>query len=120
MRSARARVSNSRFSTSSRAVARSRAILVGDGGRTGFTALLSAVRNLPALAGFCYTQFADTYQEANGLLTMDRTPKIPIEHVSDAVRGPRQSRQAQASQVREQIQRAERGAPGVQHDAGAP
>ena len=30
-------------------------------------------------SGFCYTQFADTFQEANGLLTADRTPKIPIE-----------------------------------------
>ena len=31
------------------------------------------------LAGFCYTQFADTYQEANGLLYADRTPKIPLD-----------------------------------------
>ena len=27
-------------------------------------------------SGFCYTQFADTFQEANGLLYADRTPKI--------------------------------------------
>ena len=32
----------------------------------------------PLLAGFCYTQFADTYQEANGLLYADRTPKFPL------------------------------------------
>ena len=31
-------------------------------------------------SGFCYTQFADTFQEANGLLHADRTPKIPLEH----------------------------------------
>ena len=41
------------------------------------------------LAGFCYTQFADTYQEANGLLYPDRTPKFPIEEIARAVRGGR-------------------------------
>ncbi|MER8161353.1 sugar-binding domain-containing protein [Streptomyces sp. NPDC094472] len=30
------------------------------------------------LAGFCYTQFTDTEQETNGLLTPDRQPKIPL------------------------------------------
>ncbi|MYW69376.1 glycoside hydrolase family 2 [Streptomyces sp. SID8379] len=30
------------------------------------------------LAGFCYTQFTDTLQETNGLLTADREPKIPV------------------------------------------
>ena len=49
--------------------------------------LRAALRNAPrrwcanlacCSAGFCYTQFADTYQEANGLLYADRTPKIPI------------------------------------------
>ena len=38
--------------------------------------------SLPLLAGFCYTQFADTYQEANGLLYADRTPKIPLERIA--------------------------------------
>ena len=33
-------------------------------------------------AGFCYTQFADTFQEANGLLCADRTPKIPLEDIA--------------------------------------
>ncbi len=32
-----------------------------------YRALLETVNALPALAGFCYTQFTDTYQEANGL-----------------------------------------------------
>jgi beta-galactosidase/beta-glucuronidase len=50
--------------------------------------LLSAVRGCPLLAGFCYTQFTDTYQEANGLLYMDRTPKFPIEQIAVATRGP--------------------------------
>jgi hypothetical protein len=54
-----------------------------------FAALLAVVRSLDLLAGFCYTQFADTYQEANGLLEADRTPKIPLEEIAAAVRGPR-------------------------------
>ena len=44
------------------------------------------------LAGFCYTQFADTYQEANGLLYADRTPKAPLEQIAAATRGPRSPR----------------------------
>ena len=42
-----------------------------------YSELLDAVRSLALLAGFCYTQFADTYQEANGLLYADRTPEVP-------------------------------------------
>jgi hypothetical protein len=37
-------------------------------------------------SGFCYTQFADTFQEANGLLNADRTPKLPFEVISAATR----------------------------------
>ena len=40
------------------------------------------VRELKVLSGFCYTQFADTYQEANGLLYADRTPKVPLEEIA--------------------------------------
>jgi beta-galactosidase/beta-glucuronidase len=54
-----------------------------------FTALLNVARALEILAGYCYTQFADTYQEANGLLRSDRTPKIPLEQIARANRGPR-------------------------------
>ena len=57
--------------------------------------LLKVVRTLPVLAGFCYTQFADTYQEANGLLYADRTPKFPVEHIALATRGPRSKRDSQ-------------------------
>ncbi|MDP9039468.1 MAG: glycoside hydrolase family 2 [Acidobacteriota bacterium] len=52
-----------------------------------YRALLETVRNLPALAGFCYTQFTDTYQEANGLVYGDRTPKAPIEEIALATSG---------------------------------
>jgi len=44
--------------------------------------LMGAVKASPLLAGYCYTQFADTYQEANGLLYADRTPKIPLEEIA--------------------------------------
>ena len=50
--------------------------------------LLGVVRELGVLSGFCYTQFADTYQEGNGLLFADRTPKIPVEEIAAATRGP--------------------------------
>ncbi|MDQ3780255.1 MAG: glycoside hydrolase family 2 [Chloroflexota bacterium] len=53
-----------------------------------FSRLLQTVRALPLLAGFCYTQFADTYQEVNGLLYADRTPKVPLDRIADAVAGP--------------------------------
>lgn len=51
--------------------------------------LLNTIRSCELLCGFCYTQFADTYQEANGLLYADRTPKFPLERIADATRGPR-------------------------------
>jgi hypothetical protein len=54
--------------------------------------LISVVRSLQVLAGFCYTQFADTYQEANGLLYADRTPKFPLQDIALAVQGPRTTR----------------------------
>ena len=50
--------------------------------------MLNVVRNLGLVAGFCYTQFSDTYQEANGLLFADRTPKIPIAQIASATSGP--------------------------------
>jgi beta-galactosidase/beta-glucuronidase len=56
---------------------------------TRYGALLDAVRGCDALAGFCYTQFADTYQEANGLLHADRTPKIPLDTIAVATGRPR-------------------------------
>lgn len=43
--------------------------------------LLHTVIHTALFSGFCYTQFADTFQEANGLLTADRKPKIPLERI---------------------------------------
>ena len=53
-----------------------------------YAQLLETVRALPIFSGFCYTQFADTYQEANGLLD-GPPPKIPLEIIAEATRGKR-------------------------------
>ena len=52
-----------------------------------YTTLLRKVQSLGVFAGFCYTQFADTYQEANGLLFADRTPKFSIAAIHAATTG---------------------------------
>jgi beta-galactosidase/beta-glucuronidase len=42
-------------------------------------AVVEAVDESTFLAGYCYTQLADTLQETNGLVSDDRVPKAPIE-----------------------------------------
>ena len=54
-----------------------------------YAGLLTAVRASPVLGGFCYTQFTDTYQEANGVVRMDRTPKADPDLIRIATAGPR-------------------------------
>jgi beta-galactosidase/beta-glucuronidase len=49
--------------------------------------LIEVARTTAMFSGFCYTQFADTFQETNGLLTANREPKIPFERLTAAVRG---------------------------------
>jgi hypothetical protein len=68
-----------------------------------YTRLLATVRELAPVSGFCYTQFADTYQEANGLLYMDRTPKFPLEEIARATRGPLGRREERAEQKWEEL-----------------
>jgi hypothetical protein len=46
--------------------------------------LMAVINRLPLLAGYCYTQFTDTYQEANGLINMDRTPKFDLQEMKRA------------------------------------
>ncbi|MDX2098423.1 MAG: glycoside hydrolase family 2 TIM barrel-domain containing protein [Leptolyngbyaceae cyanobacterium bins.59] len=52
-----------------------------------YSALLTAVNRVNLFSGFCYTQLTDTFQEANGLLYADRTPKIPLEAIAAATLG---------------------------------
>ncbi len=61
-----------------------------------FRDLMDSVGN-SALAGFCYTQLADTYQEQTGLLYADRRPKLEPETVQQALRNC--MRQRRASEV---------------------
>jgi len=49
-----------------------------------YESLLETVIHTALFSGFCYTQFADTFQEANGLLHADRSPKIPLERIRAA------------------------------------
>ncbi|YAF97997.1 MAG: glycoside hydrolase family 2 protein [Nodularia sp. CChRGM 3473] len=49
-----------------------------------YAALLETVNDIELFSGFCYTQFTDTFQEANGLLYGDRTPKFPFEAIRAA------------------------------------
>jgi hypothetical protein len=48
--------------------------------------LLQVVNETFMFSGFCYTQFTDTFQEANGLLNADRSPKLPLDVISAATR----------------------------------
>jgi hypothetical protein len=75
-----------------------------------YAALLDAVRSIAIFSGFCYTQFSDTYQEANGLLYMDRTPKFPLEQIAVATRGAQNDadRQIEAAWRKRLVQRERR------------
>jgi hypothetical protein len=55
-----------------------------------FDGLMQTVIHTALFSGFCYTQFADTFQESNGLLASDRTPKIPLEQIRRSTGGARQ------------------------------
>ena len=54
-----------------------------------YQALLAAVHGCDGLAGFCYTQLTDTFQEKNGLLYDDRRPKADVWALALANRGER-------------------------------
>ena len=54
-----------------------------------YEGLLAAVHECDALAGFCYTQLTDTFQEKNGILTENREPKADLARLALATRGPR-------------------------------
>lgn len=45
--------------------------------------LVEAIRKLPYVEGYCYTQLTDVEQETNGLLYGDRTPKIAMEELKE-------------------------------------
>ena len=59
--------------------------------------MVGALLDSPQIAGFCYTQLADTEQESNGLLTADRRPKIDPARLRRVISAP--SRNLGAEQV---------------------
>ena len=52
-----------------------------------YQALWAAVHDSDVLAGACWTQLTDTYQEANGLLDARRRPKVDLDDLAAATRG---------------------------------
>lgn len=49
-----------------------------------FSSLIKAVEDMD-ISGYCYTQLTDVEQETNGLLTVDRAPKVPIEKIAGII-----------------------------------
>jgi hypothetical protein len=56
-----------------------------------YEGLMRALHACRGIAGFCYTQLTDTFQERNGLLTAAREPKAAIARLADATRGKRKA-----------------------------
>ena len=48
-----------------------------------FEEIHHAIQDLDYIVGYCYTQLTDVQQEVNGLLTMDRQPKVSVEKVRE-------------------------------------
>ncbi len=46
-----------------------------------FEAITQAFKHMPGFSGYCYTQLTDVFQEVNGLLDMNRKPKVDLEEV---------------------------------------
>jgi hypothetical protein len=46
-----------------------------------FRDLCHALLDNPGLAGYCYTQLTDVYQERNGVVDFDRRPKLDLERL---------------------------------------
>jgi beta-galactosidase/beta-glucuronidase len=55
--------------------------------RSKLQAVVQPMLDSPVVQGFCYTQLTDVEQEINGLLTYDRTPKLPLEQIKEIVAG---------------------------------
>lgn len=43
--------------------------------------LTSAIKAMPNVSGYCYTQLTDTYQEVNGLLDSEHNPKVDLKKI---------------------------------------
>ncbi|UKS25386.1 glycoside hydrolase family 2 [Paenibacillus sp. HWE-109] len=50
---------------------------------TRYRNITQAIRDLDYVCGYCYTQLTDVQQELNGLLTIEREPKIALEKIRE-------------------------------------
>ncbi len=48
-----------------------------------YESITQAIKELPYNVGFCYTQVSDVQQEINGIVTMERTPKVSLEKLCE-------------------------------------
>jgi len=48
-----------------------------------FADITGAFRDMPYIQGYCYTQLTDVFQEVNGLMDMDRNPKIDPRKIAE-------------------------------------
>lgn len=48
-----------------------------------YEGLTSAIKKLQYMRGYCYTQYTDVEHEQNGLLTIDRKPKVDLKRVKE-------------------------------------
>jgi len=48
-----------------------------------FDEITSAIKQIPYITGYCYTQLSDVQQEINGLLTEDRQPKLDSNRIKE-------------------------------------
>jgi beta-galactosidase/beta-glucuronidase len=58
---------------------------------TAYEGIMRALHACRGIAGFCYTQLTDTFQERNGLLTAARVAKASLPRLAEATRGKRKS-----------------------------
>jgi hypothetical protein len=56
-----------------------------------YEGILRALHACRGIAGFCYTQLTDTFQERNGLTTAERVVKASPRRIAEATRGKRKS-----------------------------
>ncbi|UUZ81440.1 hypothetical protein LJK88_43475 [Paenibacillus sp. P26] len=45
--------------------------------------ITQAIKDIPYICGYCYTQTTDVQQEINGALTEDRKPKVDLKAIRE-------------------------------------
>ena len=58
---------------------------------SAYEGMMRALHACRGIAGFCYTQLTDTFQERNGILSATREPKVLASRIAEATRGKRKA-----------------------------